>query len=267
MDDSDRAARAAPTSDERKGRTRLPSLDVPSGKRTTTSPRTRRCAISAFALAVALRRARSRNTQRWSLAKAPTTGQPATSDFAIKDSGCSEPSTGMSSHETWFASTSLGPPWLSAPFTTTRMSKRRRKRRCSATGSHRARGPLRRMLSACGPTIKTKTTQKTTSLAATPIQVIGSQNCGVGYDPRGLTFADAAVAPSWGVQLVGERHCVEFKPVVDEAEAQTPANLGLQGLDLFGAKLDYRAGAEVDEVIVVSLSRVLIARTSVPKFQ
>ena len=33
-----RAARAAPTSDERNGRTRLPSLDVPSGKSTMTSP-------------------------------------------------------------------------------------------------------------------------------------------------------------------------------------------------------------------------------------
>src|SRR5215207_5803910 len=259
MDESANVARAAPTRDARNGRTRLPSLDVPSGKRTTTSPCTRRCAISAFACAVALRRARSRNTQRWSLAKRPITGQPATSDLATKDSGRSEASTGMSSQETWFANTSIGPPWGAAPSTTTRRSKSQRKKRCRATGSRRDRGPLRRMLSACGPTIRRNTTLKAISLAATPIQVIGRQLRGMGLARRHV--------PSRGIWFVPEWDCVEFEPVVNEAETQTPADLGLQCLDLLGTKLDDCAGAEVDQVVMMLLSGLFVARAPVSEFE
>jgi hypothetical protein len=39
-------------------------------------------------------------TDRWSLAHRPTTGQVSISDLAMKESGCSEPITGMSSQET-----------------------------------------------------------------------------------------------------------------------------------------------------------------------
>jgi hypothetical protein len=99
---------AAPTSEERKGRSRLPSLVVPSANSTITSPFTSRWASASLTSAVALRRWRSMKTERWSVAIVPTTGQPSISDFAMKERGCSDPITGMSSQETWFDSTIVG---------------------------------------------------------------------------------------------------------------------------------------------------------------
>src|SRR3954447_17335024 len=54
---------------------------------------------------------------------------------------------------------------------------------------------------------------------------------------------------------------------MDEAEAETPADLGLQPLDLLGAELKDRAAAEVDQMVVVLPGRLFVARAPVPELQ
>ena len=68
-------------------------------------------------------------TERWSRARSPTTGQPSISDFAMKESGCSEPITGMSSQETWFDTTMVGASPGGVPRSITRTLKSVRRTR------------------------------------------------------------------------------------------------------------------------------------------
>ena len=221
-----RPARPAPRrpATERNGRTRLPSLDGALGKQHDH-------------LALARGGARSpRSPRRWpsgargrgtcsaaASAKSPITGQPATSDFATNESGCSEPSTGMSSQETWLASTRVGRRPGRRPPRRTRTPNSREKEAVEPTGSRRAKGPSRRMLSACGPTARTKAALKTSSLAAAPIQVIGGRSRGCGHRARAPLPADTSSAPSRGVRLVRQRHRVEFEPMVDERDSRAAA--------------------------------------------
>ena len=63
------ASFTAPTSAERNGSTRLPSLEVPSANSTTEVPDASRLTISAMASPVWWRRARSTNTVRCRLGR------------------------------------------------------------------------------------------------------------------------------------------------------------------------------------------------------
>ena len=69
----------------RKGRTRLPSLDVPSPNGSTGSPSASRWAISLFTSRVLCRQLRSTKTERCSRANSPNTGHAATSCLASED--------------------------------------------------------------------------------------------------------------------------------------------------------------------------------------
>src|SRR4051812_37593151 len=55
--------------------------------------------------------------------------------------------------------------------------------------------------------------------------------------------------------------------MMDEAEAETPADLGLQPLNLLGAELDDRAAAEIDQMVVVLPCRLFVARAPVPELE
>ena len=78
---------AAENSELLKGRTRLPSLLVPSANRTMLSPLASRSAISPALCFTRVRRVRSMKTVRCSLASRLKKGHLPTSDFATKETG------------------------------------------------------------------------------------------------------------------------------------------------------------------------------------
>ena len=80
------------------GRTRLPSLEVPSANSTMVSPCARRVTISPAACPTAVRRVRSTNTDRCNRANDETNGQVPTSFLATNETGATADSTGISSH-------------------------------------------------------------------------------------------------------------------------------------------------------------------------
>ena len=123
---------AAPTSAERNGSTLLPSLDVPSAKSTMMSPFESRPATSSACAPVAWRRSRSTKTVRCVLARKPTTGQPATSFLAMKETGATPARIGMSSQEVWLERRSSGRSSAGAPVTVTRMPIRKQTKRCQS---------------------------------------------------------------------------------------------------------------------------------------
>src|SRR5262249_28787107 len=61
-------------------------------------------------------------------------------------------------------------------------------------------------------------------------------------------------------ELVVERYGVEFETVVDQAISEPTRYFGLQTLDFPGFELDDLAGAQIDEMVVVALAQLLVAR-------
>ena len=97
------------------GSSRVPSVVVPSGNIATTSPLASASCASIVTRCVSWRRERSTNSVPTSRTRRPSSGQRASSDLATKRIGCTEFSTKMSSHETWFATISTLPPSCNAP--------------------------------------------------------------------------------------------------------------------------------------------------------
>src|ERR1051325_7152990 len=62
--------------------------------------------------------------------------------------------------------------------------------------------------------------------------------------------------------LVVERDAIQFQPVIDQFVAELAGDLGLQLLDLFGGELDHLAVAQIDQMIVMAVRNLLIARTA-----
>src|SRR5688500_2695970 len=84
-------------------------------------------------------------------------------------------------------------------------------------------------------------------------------------DPR--TFKPhAGATKAWTETIAGsglvvvQRHAIEFEPVVDELIAELARDLALQLLDLVGGELDHLAVAQIDQVIVMRLAHLLVAR-------
>jgi len=59
--------------------------------------------------------------------------------------------------------------------------------------------------------------------------------------------------------LVVERHGVKFKAMVDQPVSETARHFGLQALDLHRFELDHFTGPQIDEMVVVALTQLLIA--------
>jgi hypothetical protein len=62
--------------------------------------------------------------------------------------------------------------------------------------------------------------------------------------------------------LIIEREGIEFESMVDQAISELTRHLGLQTLDLHGFEFDHFAGTQIDEMIVVTLAQLLIARSA-----
>src|SRR5215467_11151154 len=71
------------------------------------------------------------------------------------------------------------------------------------------------------------------------------------------------VAMGSALGLVIEGDGVELEPVIDQTIAEPARNLGLQPLDLLRLKFDHFAGAQVDEVIVMTVGDLLVTRAPV----
>ena len=59
------------------------------------------------------------------------------------------------------------------------------------------------------------------------------------------------------------RHAVEFQPVVDQLEAQLFGNAPLKFLDFFIAEFDYPSGLYIDQMVVMRVRNLLVARAPV----
>src|SRR5215468_6365229 len=75
------------------------------------------------------------------------------------------------------------------------------------------------------------------------------------------TSLENAMAAGSGFVVV-ERNAIEFQPVIDQLVAELAGDLRLQLLDLFGGELDHLAVAQIDEVIVMAVAHLLIARAA-----
>src|SRR6266699_4847330 len=64
-------------------------------------------------------------------------------------------------------------------------------------------------------------------------------------------------------RLVLERHCVELQTMVDQPITEAPRDVGLEAFDVFGLKFDHFARAEIDEVVVMAVGHLLVARAAV----
>src|ERR1700757_2616392 len=65
--------------------------------------------------------------------------------------------------------------------------------------------------------------------------------------------------------VVVQRDAVKFQPVIDQAIAELAGDFGLQFLDFLGGELDHLAVAKVDQMIVVAVAHLLVARAALAK--
>src|SRR5207253_5233952 len=79
--------------------------------------------------------------------------------------------------------------------------------------------------------------------------------------PLGLSYS-LQDAPS-AFRLVVERKRVEFEPMIDQPITEAPRHVGLQAFDVFRLELDDLAGAQIDEMVVMAVGHLFIARPPV----
>src|SRR5258705_11704488 len=60
--------------------------------------------------------------------------------------------------------------------------------------------------------------------------------------------------------LFVERDAIQFQPVIDQLVAELAGDLGLQFLDLLGGELDHLAVAQIDQMVVMAVGHLLVAR-------
>src|SRR5579863_1439689 len=65
--------------------------------------------------------------------------------------------------------------------------------------------------------------------------------------------------------FVLKRDAIEFEPVIDQFVAELAGDLGLQFLDLLGGELDHLAVAQIDQVVMVAVAHLLVARAALAK--
>ena len=216
-------------------------------RRTAPPDRLRRAAatISAFTSPVFWRRVRSTNTVRCELrASKPTNGQRATSLFGDEgdrreraDDRDIEPGdvigqrSAAARSRTRCAGTRTRTPQQASTAGDDRTTRhRRRPRRRAADRSHWS------------------------GIRATIVKTMRENSArAIGVSPRIMRLRFVVV----------ERHGVELEPVVDQPVAELARDLGLQALDLLGLELDHFAGAQVDQMVVVRVGDLLVARAAV----
>src|SRR3954452_5864331 len=65
--------------------------------------------------------------------------------------------------------------------------------------------------------------------------------------------------------IVVERNAIQFQPVIDQLVAELAGDLGLQLLDFLGGELDHLAVSQIDQVVVVAVGHLLVARPALAK--
>src|SRR2546430_13271677 len=65
--------------------------------------------------------------------------------------------------------------------------------------------------------------------------------------------------------LFVERNAIQFQPVIDQLVAELAGDLGLQFLDFLGGELDHLAVAQIDQVVVMAVGHLLVARAAFAK--
>src|SRR5665213_879502 len=76
-------------------------------------------------------------------------------------------------------------------------------------------------------------------------------------------LAQSRSSPGISTSLLLHRDAIEFQPVIDEAVAEPAGDGRLQGLDFVIDEFHHLAAFHVDEMIMMDLARLLIARTAV----
>src|SRR6266516_3909539 len=62
--------------------------------------------------------------------------------------------------------------------------------------------------------------------------------------------------------VVVERDAIQFQPVIDQLVAELAGDLGLQFLDFLGGELDHLAVAQIDQMVVMAVGHLLVARSA-----
>src|SRR4029079_4173094 len=57
-----------------------------------------------------------------------------------------------------------------------------------------------------------------------------------------------------------ERNAIQFQPVIDQSVAELAGDLGLQFLDFLGGEFAHLAVAQIDQMVVVAVGHLLVAR-------
>src|SRR5262249_38117610 len=69
-------------------------------------------------------------------------------------------------------------------------------------------------------------------------------------------------APS-AFRLVVGWDCVEFEPMIAQPRTEAPRDVGLRAFDVFRLKLDQLARAQIDEMVVMAVGHLFVARAPV----
>src|SRR5262245_21585438 len=89
-------------------------------------------------------------------------------------------------------------------------------------------------------------------------------NAGPGFRLRSTRATGLSLRAS-AFRLIVEWHSVEFKSMVDQPIAEPLRHFRLQTLDFHGLEFDHFAGAQIDEMVVVASTQLLVARPAGPK--
>src|SRR5215831_16342159 len=87
---------------------------------------------------------------------------------------------------------------------------------------------------------------------------------------NGTFAAPAKLQPIWSGKIkpspsgvvVIERDAIKLQPVIDQPVAELAGNLGLQLLDFLAGELDHLAVAQVDQVVVMAVAHLFVARAA-----
>src|SRR5215813_6668536 len=87
---------------------------------------------------------------------------------------------------------------------------------------------------------------------------------------NGTFAAPAKLQPIWSGKIkpspsgvvVIERDAIKLQPVIDQPVAELAGNLGLQLLDFLAGELDHLAVAQIDQVVVMAVAHLFVARAA-----
>src|SRR5262245_16245774 len=64
-------------------------------------------------------------------------------------------------------------------------------------------------------------------------------------------------------RFVLERHGIELQTMVDQPVAEAPRDIGLEPFNVFRLKFDHFARAQIDEMVVMAVGHLFVARAAI----